>query len=82
MNVADKVVKDYLALLSSSSALTSQNTPLPKYDASSVELLISESTTILRRKRPLLKLNTPMTLVGDIHGSFTYLSDFWTSTTS
>lgn len=69
MNVADKVVKDYLALLSSSSALTSQNTPLPKYDASSVELLISESTTILRRKRPLLKLNTPMTLVGDIHGS-------------
>lgn len=66
---ADRVLRDYSTLINSSSTITSHNAPLPRFDASVVEQLIDYSTLILKRKRPLLRLNTPLTLVGDIHGS-------------
>ena len=66
---SERVIKEYLPIINSSNILTSENTNLPKFDALFVSQLIDETTSFLKRKRPLLRLNTPITLVGDIHGS-------------
>ncbi|OHS97934.1 Ser/Thr protein phosphatase [Tritrichomonas foetus] len=67
--IADRVIKEYLPIINSSNTLTSENTTLPRFDAPFITNLIDESTNYLKRRRPLLRLNTPICLVGDIHGS-------------
>lgn len=68
-SVADKVLREYQSLINSAGTLKTDSTVLPHFDEDLISQLIYDSTAILKKKRPLLKLMTPITVVGDIHGS-------------
>lgn len=67
-NAVELVLKEYLPIITNS-RLTNEAIKLPYFDEAVVMQLVDDFQNYLKHHRPLLRINTPVIIVGDIHGS-------------